>query len=330
MRSDRAIAVLAGGVGAARFLRGLLAVTARDESRATVTVIGNTGDDIRLFGLQICPDLDSVMYGIAGQADPQRGWGRAEETFRVLAELRSYQVQPDWFGLGDLDLATHLARTQLLDSGYTLSQVTATLCSRWDLAARLIPMTDDRVETHVLVQNSAADGPQSMHFQEWWVRHRAQLPARDFRFRGVDEAGPAPGVLEAIAQADLIVLPPSNPVVSLGPILAVPGIREAVVNAAAPVVGVSPIIGTAPVHGMADACLRALGVDVSAHGVAGLLGARQSGGVLDYWLVDTQDADQTAAIRQFGIECIATGTLMTDPEAGRTLASAVLRAGGAS
>ncbi len=293
-----------------------------------ITVIGNTGDDLWLYGLKVCPDLDSVMYTIGGGADLDRGWGRAGESFRVLAELSAYGAKPDWFGLGDLDLATHIVRTQLLGAGRPLSVVTAELSRRWELPMRLLPMTDDRVETHVVIEDSGGPGDGAIHFQEWWVRHQAKIPAQEFVFVGAEDAAPGPGVLEAIAAADLIILPPSNPVVSIGPILAVPDVRDALLAAAAPVVGVSPIIGAAPVRGMADACLRTIGVEVSATGVAAHFGSRDRGGLLDAWLIDAGDKEQVEAIAQLGINCVAVNTLMTDSQAAQALAGDVLTIGG--
>ncbi|HWG99126.1 MAG TPA: 2-phospho-L-lactate transferase [Pilimelia sp.] len=279
------IVVLAGGIGGARFLTGV-----RAHARAvgaTVTAIVNTGDDVTLHGLRICPDLDSVMYTLGGGSDPERGWGRAGETWAVREELAAYGAEPTWFGLGDRDLATHLVRTAMLNAGYPLSAVTEALCTRWRPGVRLLPATDDRVETHVVVE-----GPDraAIHFQEWWIRHRAQLPASRFVFVGAEAARPAPGVLDALAEADAVLVAPSNPVVSVAPILAVPGLREAVAGARAPVVGLSPIIGGAPVRGMADRCLAAVGVPCTAAGVGALYGARGAGGILDGWLVDPVDA----------------------------------------
>ena len=201
------ITVLAGGVGAARFLQGLK-IAYPD---AEITVVGNTADDIWLHGLKVCPDLDTVMYTLGDGIDRVQGWGRADDSYGVLEELRAYAVEPLWFTLGDKDIATHLVRTQLLTAGYPLSQVTAALCQRWNPGVTLLPMTDERVETHVVI---ADDQPYAMHFQQWWVRHQAALPATAFRYVGIDEATPGPGVLPAIAQADVVVLPPSNPVVS--------------------------------------------------------------------------------------------------------------------
>jgi LPPG:FO 2-phospho-L-lactate transferase len=278
------ITVLAGGIGGARYLRGVRAAHPADE----VIAIVNTGDDITLHGLRICPDLDSVMYTLGGGIDAERGWGRAEESWRIRNELATYGVEPTWFGLGDLDIATHLVRTQMLDAGYPLSDVTAALCDRWKPGVRLLPMSDERCETHVIVELPDA-GRQAIHFQEWWIRYRAALPAHAFVQVGLDDAKPAPGVLEAIMHADVVLIAPSNPVVSIGTILAVAGVRDAVSTTAAPVVGVSPIIGSAPVRGMADACLAAIGVEVSAAGVGLHYGSRGSGGVLDGWLVHSSD-----------------------------------------
>src|SRR6266542_5241 len=205
------IVVLAGGIGGARFLRGVREV-ARDNG-AQVTAIVNVGDDVTLHGLRICPDLDSVMYALGGGADPERGWGRAGETWTVKEELAAYGAEPTWFGLGDRDIATHLVRTRMLGNGYPLSAVTEALCARWQPGVTLLPMSDDRVETHVVVD--LPDGRKAIHFQEWWVRYRADPPAQAFVQAGVEDAKPAPGVLEALAAADAILLAPSNPVVSV-------------------------------------------------------------------------------------------------------------------
>jgi LPPG:FO 2-phospho-L-lactate transferase len=280
------IVVLAGGIGGARFLQGVRAV-ARELS-AEVTAVVNVGDDLTLHGLRICPDLDSVMYTLGGGADPVRGWGRIGETWVVKEELAGYGAEAGWFGLGDRDLATHLVRTRLLAAGHPLSAVTQMLCERWRPGVRLLPATDDPMETHVTVDDGGTW--RTMHFQEWWIRHHAELPVREFTFVGRDGAKPAPAVLDALAGADIVLLAPSNPVVSIGPILGVPGLREAVVTGSAPVVGVSPIIGGSPVRGMADRCLSAVGVPCTAEGVARSYDARRAGGLLDGWLVDTVDA----------------------------------------
>ncbi len=288
------IVVLAGGIGGARFLMGVRALAR--ERHAEVTAIVNVGDDVTLHGLRICPDLDSVVYALGGGADPERGWGRAGETWTIKEELAAYGAEPTWFGLGDRDIATHLVRTRMLDAGYPLSAVTDALCDRWQPGIRVLPATDDRLETHVVVDADrlAEPGPagesRAIHFQEWWVRYHAMVPARRFVFLGSESAKPAAGVTDALAAADVVLVAPSNPVVSVAPILAVPGMREALRAGGAPVVGVSPVIGGAPVRGMADKCLAAIGAPCTAAGVAGLYGARSRVGILDGWLVDTSDA----------------------------------------
>jgi LPPG:FO 2-phospho-L-lactate transferase len=271
------------------------------------------------------------MYTLGGGISAERGWGREAETFVVKEELAAYGVGPSWFGLGDRDLATHLVRTQSLNAGYPLSEVTAALCERWQPGLRLLPMTDDRAETHVIVDDPGGGVDDSgrplraaLHFQEWWIRYRASLAAHEFAIVGIESAQPAPGVLESIAEADIVLLPPSNPVVSIGTILAVPGIREALVAGPAPVVGVSPIIGGAPVRGMADACLRTIGVETTAAAVAGHYGARSRGGLLDGWLIDSADAPSREAVEQLGIRCEALDLLMTDVPAAARIGQASL------
>jgi LPPG:FO 2-phospho-L-lactate transferase len=306
------ITVLAGGVGAARFLRGLL-VAVPD---ADITVIGNTGDDFTPFGLHVSPDLDTVMYTLGGGISEEQGWGRDGESRTVLGELTAYEADPDWFGLGDKDLATHILRTDMLARGGTLSEATARLCARWQPGVRLLPMSDDPVRTHVTVNVDGHD--QVLHFQEWWVRLRAAVPARSIEAVGVATAQPAPGVLEAITDADFVLFPPSNPVVSIGPILAVPGIGDAV--RAKTVVGVSPIIGGAPVRGMADACLAAIGVETSAVAVA----AHYGPGLLDGWLVDDQDKEAVDAPELGGIVVQARPLYMTSVAAAAEIAQAAV------
>jgi LPPG:FO 2-phospho-L-lactate transferase len=315
--SGMRITVLAGGVGGARFLRGLKAAA----PDAEITVVGNTGDDIDLFGLHVSPDLDTVMYTLGGGISEEQGWGRAGETFAVLGELSAYGAGPDWFGLGDRDFATHIARTSLLRQGLPLSAVTRALCERWQPGLTLLPMTDDRVETRVII-TEAAGGRRTVHFQEWWVRMHAAVPAAEILFSGAAEATPAPGVLEAIAAADCVLLPPSNPVVSVGAILAVPGIAEAV--RARTVVGVSPIIGGAPVRGMADACLAAIGVETTAAAVA----AHYGPGLLDGWLVDDQDKAAVDDPALAGIAVRALPLYMTDLAASAEIARAALTLAG--
>lgn len=321
------ITVLAGGIGGARFLRGLKA----QQPDAEITVIGNTGDDIWVHGLRVCPDLDTVMYTLGDGISEERGWGREAEMFTVKDELASYGVEPAWFGLGDKDIATHLIRTQSLGAGYTLSQVTAALCEHWQPGVRLLPMSDDRAETHVIVDDpTGATTPggaplrTAIHFQEWWIRYRARLPAHGFALVGIDSAKHGPEVVEAIMSADVVLFPPSNPVVSIGTILQVPGIADAVRSTRAPVVGVSPIVGGAPVRGMADACLTAIGLETSASAVAIHYGARADGGLIDAWLVDTADAASVADVEAAGIRCIAVPAMMTDVDATARIADACL------
>jgi LPPG:FO 2-phospho-L-lactate transferase len=311
------LVVLAGGVGGARFLRGVRAYARRTAGQVTAVV--NTGDDISLHGLRVCPDLDSVMYALGGGADPERGWGRAGETWTVREELAAYRAEPDWFRLGDRDLATHLVRSTMLTAGFPLSAVTEALCRRWQPGVRVLPATDDRLETHVVVP--AGESTAAIHFQEWWIRHRARLPAQRFVYLGAESAKPAPGVTEALATADAILLAPSNPVVSIAPILAVPGLREALTGARAPVIGISPIIGGTPVRGMADACLAAIGVECSAGGVGRMYGARGTGGLLDGWLVDVT-ADPDAEVP--GVRVRAVPLWMTDDETTARMVAAAL------
>jgi LPPG:FO 2-phospho-L-lactate transferase len=306
------ITVLAGGVGAARFLRGLKAAA----PDAQITVIGNTGDDITLFGLRVCPDLDTVMYTLGGGIDESQGWGRDGETFQIRDELAAYGAGPDWFTLGDRDFATHIVRTQLLNDGHPLSAVTEVLCQRWQPGVRLLPMSDDQIETHVLIDEG--DGRRYVHFQEWWVRMHAAVPAATIVPAGAADATPAPGVLEAIADADVVLFPPSNPVVSVGTILAVPGIREALVPKT--VVAVSPIIGGAPVRGMADVCLTAIGVETSAVAV----GAHYGPQVINGWLVDDQDKEAAADSALAGIEVRVLPLYMRDLAATAAIARAAI------
>src|SRR5690242_12348672 len=326
----RSITVLSGGVGGARFLQGLLRLVQRTGSDTEVTVVANTADDIWLHGLKVCPDLDTVMYTLGGGIDTERGWGRTDETWHARDELAAYGVEPTWFGLGDRDLATHLVRTQMLDAGYPLSAVTTALCRRW-LAPefgdrlRLLPMSDDRVETHVVVDDATEpSGRRAVHFQEYWVRMHAEVPARAVVPVGIDAASPAPGVVEAITGADVVVVPPSNPVVSVGTILGVPGVGEAIRSTAAPVVGLSPIVAGHHLRGMAEQLLIAIGVEVSAAGVGLHYGARNDGGVLDGFLVDTADEAAVDRLTAAGIACRAVPLLMSDVDATAAMAAATL------
>lgn len=326
----RDITVLSGGIGGARFLSGLLRGIAEGSvpgvhPAAAVTVVANTADDWWVHGLKVCPDLDTVMYTLGDGIDTGRGWGRREETWSVREELAAYAVEPTWFGLGDRDLATHLVRTQLLDAGYRLSEVTEALCRRWDPGVRLLPMTDDRVETHIAVPDpQSPSGRRVVHFQEYWVRLRAEVPAEAVVVVGLADSAPAPGVIDALTGADLVLLPPSNPVVSVGTILGVPGVREALAGTRAPVVGLSPIVGGTHVRGMARQLLEAIGVPVSAAGVARHYAARARGGVLDGWLVDESDARLVPEIEAAGIRCRAVPLMMTDPAATAAMAAAAV------
>lgn len=264
------VVALAGGVGAGKFLRGLVRIVPSDD----LTVVVNTGDDLTIHGLHVAPDLDSVMYWLAGLADRERGWGRAGESFRTLEEL-GRRGGETWFGLGDLDLATHLLRTQLLSSGRTLSQATATVCAAFGIEPTVVPMSDDPVTTRIDAVDHDGRGL-DLHFQEYWVERAGRDDVKGIRYAGAERARPAPGVLEAIGAAEALVVCPSNPVASIGPILAVPGIAEAV--AAAPVVGISPIVAGAPLRGMADRLMPAAGMEVSALGRPARIAACSPGG----------------------------------------------------
>ncbi|MDP9181990.1 MAG: 2-phospho-L-lactate transferase [Actinomycetota bacterium] len=307
------IVALAGGIGGARFLRGVKAAV----PDAQITVVVNTGDDTTLYGLRVCPDLDTLMYTLGGGIDDERGWGRLDESWRAKEELAEYGSPTAWFGLGDRDLATHLRRTQLMLGGLTLTEATASLCERWQPGVTLVPMSDTQAETHVTV---TVDGVRrAIHFQEWWIKHQAALPAESITLVHHGDLLPAPGVLEALDAADVVLLPPSNPVVSIGTILQVKGIREAL--GAKRVVGLSPIVGGAPVRGMADACLAAIGVETSAEAV----GRHYGSDLLDGWLVDTKDAGATVP----GVSVLAVPLLMTDLDATLAMARAALELAGA-
>ncbi|MEZ7963836.1 MAG: 2-phospho-L-lactate transferase [Candidatus Nanopelagicales bacterium] len=317
------ITALAGGIGGARFLRGLTQ-SKKVTREVDVTVIANTGDDIWVHGVRVCPDLDTVMYTLGGGISVERGWGREGETFTAKEELAAYGVDPTWFGLGDKDLATHLIRTTSLNAGYTLSEVTSALCDRWQPGINLIPMSDNRCETHVVIDHPDTGARVAIHFQEWWIRYGAKLPAHEFIQVGLDTAQPAPGVIEAILNADLVLLPPSNPVVSIGTILAIPGMTEAIRNTSAPVLGLSPIVNNAPVRGMADACLSTINVQTNAAAVARHYGSRSDGGLLDYWLIDHTDADSLGEIEDLEITARAIPLLMTDVDAAGAMANSAL------
>ncbi len=324
------IVVLAGGVGGGRFSRGLLHHLKQRSIDAEVTVVVNTGDDMWLNGLRVCPDLDTVMYTLGGGINEEQGWGRPDESSRTATEIAAYGRGWPWFTLGDLDLATHIVRTDLLRTGHTLSEATATLCERWQPGARLLPMTNHEVETHVRLADAVDDHRPGdlIHFEQWWVRYRALSRVREFVRPEVEQAEAAPGVLEAILDADLVILAPSNPVVSVGSILAVPGVRDAVHRTPAAVVGVSPLIGGAAVRGMAGQCLDVIGVETSAAGVGLHYGARANGGLLDAWLVDEVDSAAIAPLTAAGIRTAAVPLWMNDvPTAADIAAEAVAISG---
>ncbi len=307
------VAALAGGIGAGKFLRGLV----RAVEQSDVTVVVNTGDDIVMHGLHVSPDLDSVTYWLGNVFDRARGWGRREESFRATRELATFDPDLAWFNLGDLDLATHLYRTARLADGATLSEVTAAIAARFGIAARLLPMSDDPVTTRIGV---VADGePLDLHFQEYWVRRRGRDDVKRVRYAGAETARPGPEVLEALDGADAIVLCPSNPVASLGPILAVQGVRETLARRREVVVGVSGIVGGAPLAGMADRLMPAVGLEVTAAGAAaaydGLLGA---------WVIDDVDASLAPRIETTGVRVAVTDSIMRDDDAAEALARTAL------
>jgi LPPG:FO 2-phospho-L-lactate transferase len=308
------VVALAGGVGAGKFLRGLV----RAVPAADVTAVVNTGDDLDLHGLRVCPDLDSVTYWLGDVFDRTRGWGRRDETFRATTELAAFDPDAAWFGLGDLDLATHLFRTRSLADGRSLSEVTARVAARFGIEVTILPMTDHPVETRLDV---AAEGRElDLHFQEYWVRRGARDDVKAIRFEGVSAASPAPGVLDAIASADAVVICPSNPVVSIGPILAVRGIRQAV--AARPVVGISPIVGGRPLAGMADRLMPVVGLEVSAVGAAAAYRD-----LLDAWVIDRADDGLVARVgEEIGVPAIVTDTVMMDDEVAEQVARTALAA----
>jgi LPPG:FO 2-phospho-L-lactate transferase len=311
------VVVLVGGVGGARFLLGVKAALGlpafgepQEPSQHDVTALVNVGDDVWMHGLRICPDLDTCMYTLGSGIDSEKGWGRAEETWSVKEELAAYGAEPSWFGLGDRDIATHLVRSRMLRAGYPLSAVTEALCDRWRPGVRLLPVSDDRVETHVAIDDPEGQGPRAVHFQEWWVRYRAKPAANAIVSVGAEESSPAPGVVDALAKADIVLVAPSNPVVSVDTQLVVPGVRDALRRTPAPVVGLSPIVGGRPLRGMADACLAAIGVDSTAEAVGRHYGSRSGDGILDGWLVHTGDTAEVP-----GVEVRSVPLLMSDVDA---------------
>ena len=306
------VVALAGGVGGARLADGL----ARNLAPEDLTVIVNIGDDFDHLGMRICPDLDTVCYTLAGVANPATGWGRTDDTFTALETL-SQLGGPDWFRLGDRDLGLHLERTRRLKAGQTLSEVTRAICKSWEIPVRVLPVTDDSVPTWVYTDEG------ELPFQEYFVHRQCRPRVTGFHFSGTDEARPAPGVLEAIRLTQAIIMCPSNPWVSLDPILAIPGLRLALKAHAqgqhCPVVGVSPILGGKTVKGPAAKMYAELGIEPSAVSVA-----RHYVGLLDGFVIDRQDAQLAAEIEALGMQVLVTQTLMLTPDDRRRLAAEVL------
>lgn len=309
------IVALAGGVGAAKFLQGLVRAT----DPADITVIVNTGDDITLYGLHISPDLDSVTYTLADANDSDRGWGLAHETFRCLEHLSRYPV-PSWFQLGDGDLATHLFRTSRLAEGARLSEVTAEIANAWGVGAHILPMTDDKVTTRVVIEEAGTGRGMDLHFQEYFVERQAQDSVREINYEGVEVASPAPGVLDAIEAADGIIVCPSNPVASIGPILAVDGIREALQQFQNKIVAISPLIRDAPVKGPADRMMPAAGLEVSAAGIADAYRD-----FIHTLVIDFADESKIPEIEALEVEAAPGQTLMRGVPQAKALAKTVLR-----
>jgi LPPG:FO 2-phospho-L-lactate transferase len=303
--------VIAGGVGAARLLTGLVEV----HDPADITVVANVGDDIELHGLHISPDLDTITYTLAGVIDSDTGWGLAGETWRAMDALRRYGGIT-WFSLGDRDLATHLYRTQRLSEGAPLSQVTAEIAAAWGLELLLLPVTDDRLRTMVTVEGEGEIG-----FQEYFVERRHAVPVTAVRFDGADQATPGPGVLDAIDEADMVVIAPSNPIVSVDPVLAVPGVRAAVESARDRTVAVSPIVAGAALKGPADRLLRELGHAATVVGVAELYAPLAS--VL---VIDEADVALSSAVEAEGLRCLVAPTVMSTFERAKALGTTVLEA----
>ncbi|MGO9875466.1 MAG: 2-phospho-L-lactate transferase [Acidimicrobiia bacterium] len=309
------LVTLAGGVGAARFLSGLVRAVPPSEVIAVV----NTGDDDEFHGLYVSPDLDSVTYTLAGAANVAQGWGLEGETYATLDALGRYDVAT-WFRLGDKDIATHLYRTERMRAGATLSQVTDEIVRAWGLDMRLMPMTDDRVRTRITVERP--DGRTvELAMQEWFVGERAESPVVSVRFDGADTARPAPGVLEALRKADTIVICPSNPVISIAPILSLPGVRRALVARRERVIAISPIVGGAPVKGPADRLMAPLDIEVSCVGIA-----REYAQICGALVIDAVDAHLAAEVEATGVRAVVTDTMMRSPEIATELARCTLAA----
>lgn len=302
------ITALTGGVGGAKLLVGLARVTdPRD-----LTAVVNTGDDADIYGVRVCPDIDIVTYRLAGLADTARGWGIAGDTFRVVDALGELGLE-NWFRLGDRDLATCMARTRYLAQGLSLSAATARLTAALGVAVRVLPMSNDDVRTTIVTTSG-----EELDFQSYFVKHRTEVDVAEVRFSGIARARPAPGVIEAIEAADRVVLCPSNPIVSLGPILALPGVRDAL-RAHPAVVAVSPLVGGSPLKGPADRLLAATGSEVSSTGVA-----RLYADLLGLFVLDRRDAAEAPAIAALGAEVLTTDTVMSDAAASERLAKEIL------
>lgn len=305
--------VVAGGVGASRFLQGLV----RAVDPALVTVVSNTGDDVEMFGLHVSPDTDIVIYALAGAVNPETGWGLAGDTFHVVDQLQRFGY-PRWFNLGDRDLAMAIHRTRLLREGVPMHEVVADLVAAWGLRCTILPMSNEPIRTEI-------EGPDGvLPFQEYMVRLRTDVEVRGVRFRGAESARPAPGVVEAIRAAKTLILAPSNPFVSIGPVLAVPGIREALATTAATRIAISPIIAGQVVKGPAAQMLRSLGHEVSAVGVAACYR-----GVIDIMVIDEQDRNLAPRVEALGMRCVVTDTIMADDERKVRLARTVVEAAAA-
>lgn len=302
--------VFAGGVGASRFLQGLYQVV----DPASITVISNTGDDVEMFGLHVSPDTDIVMYALAGAVNPETGWGLTGDTFNVVDQLQRFGYER-WFNLGDRDLAMAIHRTRLIHEGMPMHEIVAGLAQAWDLACTILPMSNEPVRTMIT-------GPEGeLAFQEYMVRLRTEVDVRSIRFEGIEAAKPAPGVVEAITGAESVILAPSNPFVSIGPILAVEGVREALEQTKATRVAISPIIAGQVVKGPAAKMMTTLGYEVSALGVA-----RIYRGLIDVFVLDEQDRALAPDVEALGMRAVVTDTMMTSPERKAELASDVLAA----
>jgi LPPG:FO 2-phospho-L-lactate transferase len=310
------IVALAGGIGAGKFLRGV----DRAFPGQTAMVVVNTGDDIVLHGLHVSPDVDSVCYWLADLMDRERGWGRADETFHAMDAIRAAGAIDAWFDLGDRDLATHILRTRLLSEGKTLSEATESLRTElFGLEVDVRPMTDDPVTTRIEAVDERGEAL-DLHFQEYWVKRHAADQVKAIRFEGIEQARPAPGTLDAIARSDVLLICPSNPVVSIGPILAVPGLREAVAARSGPVVGVSPIVGGAPLAGMADKLMPVAGLEVSPIGAA-----RAYADLLSGWVIDGRDRELAGRIGdEIGVRVAVLDTVMHDDVVAANVARACI------